>query len=545
MPDTILAPAGAWQAAFTRRDGALLETIARIRSEEPADASKAIRWYAQLVAQASAAFQSNAERPMMVVRAPGRVNLLGTHIDHRGGRVNPIAVRELVLVVLPRDDGRVRLVNADPAHTSVEFSLDDLLPDGLVTDWADWTLTTPMCLRALGLLGHWSSYVRAALAYFTNAWGGPGDIHGFDLYAASELPQAAGLSSSSALVVAAAIAFHLTNGRDVQPLELAEACGQAEWYVGTRGGSGDQAAILLGKAGHVSHVDFFPMQVDWSPWPTGYSVVVCHSRAHAQKTANARSTFNERVATYAIALFWIKRLHPDWTPELVHLRDLLRLSLGTAKIYWMLWELPRRVMRDEIRCALPERREELERLFGTHDEPAEGYRVRDVCLYGLAECMRSIQLAECLQAGDIIGTGRLINLSHEGDRVTRLDESGERVPVDTGVMDEDLRRLITALESGSAEECAAAALALQPGGYACSSPALDELVDLARSVEGVLGAGLIGAGIGGCVEVIVKDEAIDDLRRALLAGYYEKHGYEPFIETMRPVEGAGALVLPR
>jgi len=541
MPETVFAPASLWQKTLANPGRAFLGEIARLRNEREDQAAEAIRWYARLLAQALDAFGRGGDAPMAIFRAPGRVNLLGTHIDHRGGRVNPIAVRELLLLCFPRSDDRVWLANADPAFTSAEFAIPDLLPDGHVSDWADWTLGTPKLLREGGLLGHWSSYVRAAAAYFTNAWGGPDGVRGFDLFVDSQLPQAAGLSSSSALVVASAQAFHRVNGRTIEARALAEGCGQAEWYVGTRGGFGDQAAIALSKSGHVSHVDFFPMTVDWSPWPDGYSVVVCHSRVHAQKTANARSIFNERVATYVIALLWIKHLHPEWVPKLVHLRDVLRLGIAVTDIYRLLKALPHRASRAEIVAALPEARVELEKLFTTHDDPPTGYRVRDVCLYGLAECERSRQLAEYLRAHDIMGAGMLIDLSHEGDRVSILDGEGKRVPCDMGLDEDDLDGLIAALDSADPSLRAAAELARQPGGYAASCPELDELVELARSVEGVVGAGLIGAGLGGCVEVIVANDAVEALRATLLEGYYRRYHREPFIEVMVPVEGAGML----
>ena len=320
-----------WRAALTAPSPALINRVARMRNQSPSEAGSAIRWYATLVERAQSVFGHNDDVPMFIVRAPGRVNLLGMHIDHRGGRVNPIAVRELVLVCVPRSDNRIRIANVNPSFPADEFAVRELLPENKITDWADWTLTTPETLRKKGLLGHWSSYVRSAAAYFANSWGMRDSIRGLDILGDSQLPQAAGLSSSSALVVAVGYALHLANEKPIDRRALAEGCGQAEWYVGTRGGFGDQAAIALSRSGHVSHVDFFPMNVDWSPWQPGVSVVVCHSRVHAQKTANARSVFNERVATYVIALLWIKKARPEWQGRLEYLRDVLRLGVTCRK----------------------------------------------------------------------------------------------------------------------------------------------------------------------------------------------------------------------
>ena len=541
MSGKVLLPLTDWRAALSRPSGELIDAVAALRNEPKDAATAAVGWYAGLLDQAAKAFGHADSDSVAVFRAPGRVNLLGTHVDHRGGRVNPIAVREMASICFPREDGVIRLANADSSYGVQEFAIADLLPDGPVDNWPDWTLKTPEYLKAQGLLGNWSSYVRAAAAYFANAWGSPQAVKGFDLFVDTQLPRAAGLSSSSALVVTSAMALHLVNGREIDPKSLAEETGKAEWYVGTRGGSGDQAAITLSKANHVSHVDFFPMDVDWSPWVKGYSVLVCHSRVHAQKTSNARSIFNERVATYGIALMWVKHLHPEWAPKLEHLRDVLRIGLSVSQIYEMLKELPWRATREEILAALPKDTAEIEKLFLSHDDPDEGYRVRDVCLYGLAECTRSLQLSARLRAGDIEGAGELLDLSHEGDRVTCLDDSGHRQACDTGLTDEDLDGLIAALASGDDEMAAAADLAQQPGGYAASCPELDEMVDIARSVEGVLGAGLIGAGLGGCVEVLVADDAVERLKQVMLEEYYEPSGREPFMETMVPVQGAGPL----
>jgi N-acetylgalactosamine kinase len=529
-----------WQNTFAQSSDTFVQHVASLRNQPEDQAREAIAWYAGLLIEATKLYGLSPDQQAFIIRAPGRVNLLGTHVDHRGGRVNPIAVRELCVLCFPNDDQTIGIANADPSFTVEEFELADLLPDGQVDDWKDWTLKTPIYLEEDGLLGNWSSYVRASLAYFSNLWNDE-SVKGFDLYVASQLPRAAGLSSSSALVVASAIAFHLVNGREYDPMQLAEQTGEAEWYVGTRGGCGDQAAIMVGESGQVSHIDMFPMKADHSPWPEGYSVVVCHSRTQAQKTSNARSIFNERVATYEVGLLWIKHLHPEWADKLVYLRDVLRLGLSDAEIYALLKELPFRATRDEIRTALPNDAEVVEKLFIPHDDPAEGYRVRDVCLYGLAECTRSALLADYLRRGDVEGAGEVLDLSHEGDRVTCLDEDEVRQPCDTGLTEDELDGLIEALKSDDDDIREAAALYQRPGGYAASCPELDEMVDIAHTVEGVLGAGLIGAGLGGCIEVLVSNDAVEPLKAKLLKEYYEAGDREPFIETVSPVQGACAL----
>ena len=78
-----------------------------------------------------------------------------------------------------------------------------------------------------------------------------------------------------------------------------------------------------------------------------------------------------------------------------------------------------------------------------------------------------------------------------------------------------------------------------PGSYACSTPELDAMVDIALGVDGVVGAQLAGAGLGGCIMVLARDDATDALRQAMIQHYYEPAGREPQVEVCVPVEGSG------
>jgi len=81
-----------------------------------------------------------ADSNVIIVHSTGRVNLLGTHIDHRGGSVNPVCVKEMWLVVEPRDDDRVLLKNVDSSQFPDEqFRISDCLPAGeKIRDWDTW-----------------------------------------------------------------------------------------------------------------------------------------------------------------------------------------------------------------------------------------------------------------------------------------------------------------------------------------------------------------------------------------------------------------------
>lgn len=133
-----------------------------------------------------------------------------------------------------------------------------------------------------------------------------------------------------------------------------------------------------------------------------------------------------------------------------------------------------------------------------------------------------------------------MNLSHDGDRVARYID-GEAKNHPWHVSDEFLLSLINDLKSEDLTRVKRAQLERQYGGYACSTPEIDNMVDIANRVPGVSGSQLSGAGLGGCIMVLVKDTSVEDLIAALKSEYYGKRGLEPDITVCSPVEGSGVL----
>jgi galactokinase len=219
-------------------------------------------------------------RPARLVRAPGRVNLIGEHTDYNGLPVLPIAIqREIYIAFRPRDDDIVRAANLDPRYRVTTFRLS----------------ATP-----LGEAGEWSNYVRAAAATILEAAAGP--LAGVDMMVGSTLPAAAGLSSSTALAAAAALALLDGNEITIPPLQLADLLARGERLVGTQGGGMDQAVCLAGKPGHALMIEFFPLALTPVPVPADWRFMVASSLVHAAKAAAARQAYNERVAQCREAL---------------------------------------------------------------------------------------------------------------------------------------------------------------------------------------------------------------------------------------------------
>ncbi|MEN8374009.1 MAG: galactokinase [Gemmatimonadota bacterium] len=226
--------------------------------------------------------------PTHAVRAPGRVNLIGEHIDYHGLPVMPFAIDRAVTVLLAPSlagsgAGRVRIAN----------SASDLVGD-------DFRLFEPIV--PLGG-GDWRNYPRAAAkALAEHESSEMICTRGVDALVASDLPTGAGLSSSSALVVGVGLALAHVNGLETDRMAFAARMARAERFVGTEGGGMDQAACMLSRDRHVSLLSFEPLSVEYLRFPEELSVLVADSGDVAEKSGSVRVAYNERRASGASAL---------------------------------------------------------------------------------------------------------------------------------------------------------------------------------------------------------------------------------------------------
>lgn len=220
-------------------------------------------------------------QPAQISRAPGRVNLIGEHVDYCGLPVLPMAIqREVRIAFTPRGDARVRLVNADPLlFPPRDFSIADAADPSEPVDWANYARAAA---RELASRHHLTRGIDACV------WG--------------DVPLAAGLSSSSALVVATTLALLRANGIVVPREELMELCARAERHVGVNSGGMDQAVSLGGRAGSALRIDFGPVRTRPVAIPPSWRFVIGNSGVGAEKAGRARDGYNARVAECAGAL---------------------------------------------------------------------------------------------------------------------------------------------------------------------------------------------------------------------------------------------------
>lgn len=225
---------------------------------------------------------------------PGRIEVLGKHVDYAGGQSLTCATEQgFCMVVAPRKDWRVRLI--EPVQIlEASFPLDPEL-EPFTGDWTNYPMTVAR---------------RVARNFPPNH---KGKHTGCDIVFTSDLPQAAGLSSSSAMIIGLFLAIAEVNRLAKLPeftdnitsdLDLAGYLGCVEnglsfgklagdRGVGTKGGSQDHTAILCAQANTLGRFAYRPVQrVGRIPLPGDYVFAIGVSGVHSQKTANTREQYN-------------------------------------------------------------------------------------------------------------------------------------------------------------------------------------------------------------------------------------------------------------
>jgi len=440
------------------------------------------------------------DRKVMISRAPGRVNLMGRHIDHRGGGINVLATNcDQVFVAARREDDNVCISNVDPAYPDAAFSIRDTLALGNTESWLSYLNDEAVKQALAESRGAWVNYVKSAVLRAQLCVDYP--LSGMDMMASGNIPVAAGLSSSSALVVAVMETVEALNCLNLSEREFVDLCGEGEWFVGSRGGAGDHAAMKCARKNSIIHLNFKPFEVGQRlHFSDEYAVLVANSMLQAKKSESSRDVFNEKVACYEFALMLLQRAYPQY--ELKEFRDLARIR-PYSKVYEMLLSLPETITRGGIKALLPAHRKQLDTIFATHKEPLV-YELRAVALFGISECTRAEKFPLMLEDGEYEAIGEMMKCSHNGDRLG--------MPPITDALLEELIAQNAPFE-------------LQSGAYRCSTVEIDGLCDLLNQTDGVIGSQLVGAGLGGCVVALIRKDAAQTIIDTVNKGYYDRYGY--------------------
>jgi galactokinase len=189
-----------------------------------------------------------------IIRAPGRVNLIGEHTDYNDGFVFPAAIdRDILFAASPRRDRQVRAYALNYRQSST-FSLDGIQPAAEHSE-------------------RWSNYIRA-MGWVFEQEGLP--TVGMNCVTLGNVPLGSGLSSSAAMLVAGGHTFAAVGGYSVDPLQIALMAQRAEReFVGVNVGIMDQFISALGQKDHALLIDTRALTYEAVPLPTsGVSIVI-------------------------------------------------------------------------------------------------------------------------------------------------------------------------------------------------------------------------------------------------------------------------------
>ncbi|MFN0136402.1 MAG: galactokinase [Phycisphaerae bacterium] len=248
------------------------------------------------------AFIARFGRPSeTVTRAPGRVNLIGEHVDYCDGLVLPIAVEQATWIACaPRADRVANVFSTDPdqSHT--------------------WTLSD----WKRGRDPHWTSYVAGVADLLMQRRAA---LRGFDMLIWSDVPRGAGVSSSAALTVAAALALTSLAGEPLDSREFIELCRRAEnEFAGVPCGIMDQSASRWAREGHALLLDCRTLEHEHIPLNLDKHALLLIDSGVRHELADGE--YAERRKQCEAAARYFRKLNPD-------VRSLRDVSFETARAH--------------------------------------------------------------------------------------------------------------------------------------------------------------------------------------------------------------------
>ncbi|XP_066274025.1 N-acetylgalactosamine kinase-like [Branchiostoma lanceolatum] len=397
--------------------------------------------------------------PDFFARAPGRVNLIGEHIDYCGYAVLPMAIeQDIVIAAATTDDQKLTLANVDPSFSEFTSTVDAFTIDKSQPRWYHYFLC-----GFKGVIEHCKIDKPS----------------GLNIMLEGTVPKSSGLSSSSALVCCSGMTTARANNCSLSKKELAEVCTWCERYIGTEGGGMDQSISFLAEAGTAKLIEFNPLKATDVSLPDGVVFVISNSCVEANKAAFAH--YNVRVVECRLAAQLIaKSKGLEWR-KLRKLGD-LQAALGVS-----LEEMG--VVVDKLLHKDPYSREEVCKELGVTAE-----ELQETSLSQNTKDLTTFQLHD-----------RAAHVYSEADRVFKFKAVCDEKPEDAL---SQLGRLMNASHASCRDL------------YNCSCAELDQLTQLCIDA-GALGSRLTGAGFGGCAVSLVPADKLQDFLKAVQSGFYD------------------------
>jgi N-acetylgalactosamine kinase len=430
-----------------------------------------------------------------IARAPGRVNIIGEHIDYAGFSVLPMAIENDILIAcnteINKNTHNQNKILIEINHLNIDlfkkytleiqkenYDLEFIKPHS----WVNY------------LIAGFNSIVKGfnidlnSLRSF--------EFNKINFLVTGNIPYSSGLSSSSALTVAGALAtlklFNLES--QFSKFDIANATINYERSVGTACGGMDQTISICGEKGKAKLIEFIPtLNAKSVTLPNNSSFIIANSLTESTKIDTLAFRYNKRVVENKLGLAFIaKSLKLEYTPEiLIELKNNYPTT-GNVIDFAKLHELILNNLKsddytlNEIKAELGE--ENLKNLL-----------------------VKVPYYEEVLQKNNSFSLkNRLIHVCLESERVEKFYSICNRD--DLNSLNDKVMEL-GKLMNKSHISCRDL--------YECSSKQLDLLVDFSVA-NGAIGARLTGAGWGGCCVIMVKNEDLDGLLMKL-TGYYEQN----------------------
>ncbi|XP_075431753.1 N-acetylgalactosamine kinase [Ascaphus truei] len=422
--------------------------------------------------------------PTFYARAPGRVNLIGEHIDYCGYAVLPMAIEQDILAAVQTVNTQVvQLSNTNPSYLDFSVNVKNIQIDKTKPLWHNYFLC--------GLKGIQDHFNLSSPT-------------GMNCLLDGTIPASSGLSSSSALVCCAGLVTLTANGVTLSKVELAETCARCEHYIGTEGGGMDQSISFLAEEGTAKLIEFSPLRATDVKLPTGAVFVIANSCVEMNKAAT--SHFNIRVMECRLATKVIaKSRGMDW-------KNLLKLGDLQAKLGVNLKEMLAVV--EEVLHPEPYTREEICECLGINLE-----ELRATILSQNTQDVATFKLYQ--RAQHVYG---------EAARVLAFKKVCDEAPANA-------IQLLGDLMNQSHVSCRDL--------YECSCPELDQLVDICLQ-SGAIGSRLTGAGWGGCTVSMVPISKLSEFLLSVQDSYYKTNDQRLALQQrslFATKPGSGAMVL--
>ncbi|KAF2434987.1 Galactokinase [Tothia fuscella] len=458
-------------------------------------------------------FKTEYGRPAdFVSRSPGRVNLIGEHIDYMLYQVFPMAVTADVIIAVG--------IHATPAGSLPQIRVANI--EGVKFPRRDFKIPLDGIVEVDHASPDWSNYFKAGLSGVLPYLRESDDQFvpvSMDVLVHGNVPTGSGLSSSTAFVCASALAVMAANGvSNIDKKELCERTIASERAVGTIGGGMDQVASIFSLSGSATYVSFVPEltaePVEFPVTEPGFSCLVAHSYVDSFKAVTAPVCYNLRVVECTMATDYLskslglkKALPSDASP-------LGRSLRGLQNTYF-----EEKDGRDDNFQISPEtfekQLEKLVVLVEQHLPQEEGYTRQEIAKHldiTVDELTAKYMSRHTVRADRFKLRQRALHVFSEALRVLKfrsLMSSTASTPADGQLLLQSLGNLLNEAQASCKNT------------YECSCEELDELCSLALEA-GAYGSRLTGAGWGGCSVHLVPSDKVEDVKKAWIEKYYKK-----------------------